>query len=742
MIKLPKPLKVVYISSYPPRKCGIATYTKDLATGINSLHPDCFAEIIAMDDSISEKLDYPWEVSKRVRQDEWSDYENVITYLNSSVIDVVCIQHEFGIFGADSGVKVVKFIEAINKPVVVTFHSVLARPTEAQKAIIQAISAVAKKVVVMLESSRDVLVDVYGVNRSKVVAIHHGAPDFAFESSDTGKQRLKLADRIVMSSINLLGRGRGIEHAIAALPDVVKKYPNFLYLIIGQTHPSVLAHEGEAYRNELEALVKKLGLKKNVRFINEYVSLDDLILYVRASDLYITPYENMETASSGSLAYAIAAGKLCISTPFKYALEMFAGARGRFIPNKDPQAIAKTILTILREPKAADRMRARCYQEGRKMTWTRVGYRYLEEFRTAAASDQTVTIDLPSLGYIKKMTDKIGILEHSLFDSKNHDEGYAVDDNARALIAAVRLKNWKLASVYLKFLTRALDGDGMVCDLNYLGQRHGKSGYGDWYGRAIWALSVATVSSHRPTQKQASRLLSQLFSGLNKITDIRAAAYCLIGLGELKLKESTIDPSQLDQSVTRLTQFILSHFKKLRRSDWVWVEDSITYDCPRVAQALILVGRVFGRPEVLQTGIEMLNFLLDATYDDRLNHFRFVGNIGWYPKGKTKAEFDEQPIEAGAIVMACVEAYRATQLSYYKTMAEKGLLWFHGDNIHRVSLVRPSVGSVYDGLTYREVNLNQGAESALEYVLATVEYATISPKHDRAKAAKRPSATS
>lgn len=719
MIAFPKPLRAVYIATYPPRKCGIATYTKDLVDGINALNPERLAEIIALTDDTSTDLTYPWEVSRTIRQEIWGDYEIAIDYINRSVIDVVCLQHEFGIYGGAFGRFAIDFVRQLKKPVIVTCHSVLKEPKLEQKKILAELGRAATYMIVMLEGTREVLAEVYGVPPKKIVAIHHGAPDLDFEPSPPAKKRLGFEKNIVMSSVNLLGRGRGIEYALTGLPKVIARYPNFLYLIVGQTHPHVLVREGEAYRQSLEAMVKRLKLAKNVRFVNRYVSLSELIDFVRASDLYITPYDNMETASSGSLAYAIAAGKVCVATPFQYAQEMLAGGRGVLVEPKNGPAIAAAILHVLDNPDQAETIRRKCYQEGRRMTWTRVGYLYMRLMRRLAeAGSDRLTLPRPNLGCLRTMTDQIGLLEHSRLDAKNYDEGYATDDNARALVVATIYGQSNLARRYLGFLRAARVGDALWADRDRSGWI-GQPGTGDWFGRALWALAHAVAHSpDSALRHQGETELAALLPAASAVMAVHTLAYVLLALFELRRADWPRLKKERAALLAKAEKKIRTALAEHRRPNWFWPEAVMTYDNPRLAEGLIAAGAAYGRPDLVGLGTQLLQFALDQTFDVRLNHFRFIGNRGWRPRGGTKAAFDEQSIEAGATARACAAAFAATGLDYYRQMAVAALMWFEGENIHRQSLINRRRHSVYDGITPGGLNLNQGAESLLEYLFA------------------------
>ncbi len=723
----PLDLRMVFLSSYPPKRCGIGTYTKDLATGINNLNPDRLAEIIALDDAVSESLEYPWEVSHRVRQHEWTDYEKVLTYLNNSIVDIISIQHEYGIFGGPDGEFVVDFVRKLQKPYIVTFHTILENPTPNQKRILQELAEHARGIVVMLSTAVDILRDVYGVDPQKIVPIHHGAPDFPFAMDDAVKQELGLEDRIVMSSVNLISEGKGIEYAIEALPEVVKKYPNFLYLVVGQTHPVILAREGEAYREKLQGLVRALGLEKNVRFVNKYVSLEELIQYVQASDFYITPYEGMEQISSGSLAYAIAAGKLCLSTPYRYAREILAGGRGYLVESREPETITKALLHALEHPRDAHLMRTKCYAQGRKMTWALVGFKHLRVMEYLVEGGHKPTLfPAPNLDYLRHFSDRKGLLEHSIRNYRHPSEGYALDDNARALIVAIDYGDKELAQRYLSFLVKAEENGFLHCDMNAKGDWTDTASMGDWFGRGFWA--TAHVIRFGPTselRKRATELFRKLLPQAKAAESIRTFAYILLGLAQLQELEWDELQVERDDLLQLGVEFMEKEFQKYGTPDWHWPEPLIHYDNPRIPQALLAVAKAYNRPELRDFGLQLLDFILDHTFDLRQNHFRFIGNKGWYRKGEARADFDEQPIEAGATVQACYMAYLLTGLGYYRDMAKKAFAWYHGDNIMRRSLFNAKRQSVYDGITHCEINLNQGAESTLEYLLAYTCYAKL-----------------
>jgi glycosyltransferase involved in cell wall biosynthesis len=372
-------VRAIYVSSYIPRKCGIATFTKDLTNAMNALNPYALAEIMAVIDPGSS-YEFPWEVKFRINQEDINDYINAAEYINNSSAEVVCLQHDFGLYGGPDGEYIVEFLKKINKRIVSTLHTILEKPNPNQKKIIQEICNYSDAVVVMIEPAVKRLLNVYGVDSKKVAVIHHGVPDIPFGGTDFFKKQTHLTGKTVMTAINLISENKGYEYAISAIPEIIKKVPNFLFLIIGETHPVVKMHEGEVYRNKLKSLVKELKVENHVRFINRYITLDQLLDYLRATDIYITPYLDPQQIASGTLSYAVGAGKICISTPYLYAQEVINGDRGVLVPFRNSGEIAKAVIRIIQNPKLKSSLEREAYRYGRVMTWSSVALAYLDLF--------------------------------------------------------------------------------------------------------------------------------------------------------------------------------------------------------------------------------------------------------------------------------------------------------------------------------------------------------------------------
>jgi len=374
-----KSTRVIYISTYIPQKCGIATFTKDVTNAINMLNPYALAEIMAIVKP-GENPDFPWEVKYRIEKDNLNSYSEAAKYINNSCADVVMIEFEFGIFGGNCGEYVIPFVKEINKPVVVTCHTI---PEDAESnygKVLKKLCQLVSGITVMMDKSVKKLVADYQVERRKIVAIPHGTPDLPYTISDSFKKYKDLKGRFVLGNINLVSENKGLEYTIEAVAQIVKKIPEVLYLAIGQTHPGILADVGEKYRNWLKQKVKDLGIQKNVRFVNKYVSLEDLIIWLKTMDVYITPYLDPQQSSSGALAYALGAGKSCISTPYSYAKEVLAKGRGVLVPFRDSKAIAKAVVRLYENKDRRILMQKRAYEYGRFMTWSAVALQHLDLF--------------------------------------------------------------------------------------------------------------------------------------------------------------------------------------------------------------------------------------------------------------------------------------------------------------------------------------------------------------------------
>ena len=741
-----KPLKVAFISTYPPRRCGIATYTADLTESFRKLYREsrpegaksCF-EVIALNNT-AQGYPYSSEVSFHISDQHREDYRRAADFINLSSVDVICLQHEFGIFGGEDGSYIISLLEELKKPVVTTFHTILAEPSAGQKKTLSRICELSTLVVVQAQMAVRLLKKVYGIPETKILMIPHGAPDVPLLEPALHKKQFQAEGRILLFTFGLLGPNKGIEYAIAAMEKVAKRYPQVLYLVLGATHPEVKRRHGEQYRQGLEKLVREKGLEDQITFHNRYVSLERLIDFLLAADIYLTPYVNKDQITSGTLAYALACGKVIVSTPYWYAQELLAQGRGCLVPFCDSEAMADKLLALLDDEAQRDRMRRLSYQYGRKMIWREVAGNYAAAFekarldysKVAQKSMEVLAVTesaiLPEirLDHLFALTDDTGLFQHAFYTVPNRSEGYCTDDNARALIVAAM--NWRLFKdeavlplfhTYLSFLLDGYEEEkGRM--RNFLSYRRcwlEDAGSEDSQGRTIWALGYAVA--HPPDESLLGLMIpffKQLLSAAPSFTSPRAWTFTILGL-HYYLKRFGGDP-EMRRLLRTLSGRLGRQFHREATESWFWPEEIVAYDNARIPQALIAAGSYLREESDLQTGLKALNWLITLQTSPEGGQFSPVGNDGWYRRGGKKATFDQQPLEAAAMVEACHQAYLATGEYRWQIAMDWSFNWFFGNNDLHQALYDFSRGGCHDGLTPGGVNLNQGGESTLSLLMA------------------------
>lgn len=738
------PGRIAFVGGFSPRLCGIATFTHDLCEAVATAAPrsECYAG--AVNDRV-ERYRYPSRVRFELLEKDIHSYRRAADFLNFNNAGVLCVQHEFGIYGGPAGSHLLALLKEVRMPVVTTLHTVLREPNPAQRKVMEEIISRSDRLVVMARKGAEILAETYGVADSKIDVIAHGIPDIPFSESDFYKAQFGVEGRMVLLTFGLLGPGKGIEYAIEALPEIVKRHPNVVYLILGATHPHLVAREGESYRLGLERLAEDRGVKEHVIFYNRFVSLEDLTEFIGATDIYLTPYLNEAQITSGTLAYVFGAGKAVVSTPYWHAQELLADDRGILVPFRNPQAIAEGVCAYLDDPARMERTRIEAYQCGREMTWPAVADQYLQSFQHACADRQAAPrkafagwtlasrpYELPPtrLDHIVRMSDGTGIFQHAIFSIPNFHEGYCTDDNARAFILGNMLDELgsepvtnpdPLITSYLAFLAAALDyNTGRF--RNFMS--HGRqwledAGSEDSHARALWALGTGVGRSRNEGWR---RLCVQLFErGLPVVetfTSPRAWAFTLIGIHEY-LREFPGKEKVLAARVV-LTAKLVALWKNCATQNWPWFENSATYDNARLSQALILSGHWMPDGEALEIGLESLRWLA-SIQKTQAGHFRPIGSNGFYIREGARADFDQQPVEAQAMVSASLEAFRVTKDPLWKNEAKRAFEWFLGRNDLGVPLYDSSSGGCSDGLHEARISENQGAESTLAFHLALAE---------------------
>ena len=738
------PSRVAVIGNYLPRKCGIATFTTDLCDAIHTEFGTTELLALPVNDT-EEGYRYPSRIRFELSQDDLASYQQAADFLNFSNIDLVCLQHEYGIFGGSAGAHILELMRRLKIPIVTTLHTVLREPNPDQRAVMDEIATLSDRLIVMSRQSADILEEVFHVPASKIDLIPHGIPNLPFTDPNFYKDGFGTEGKDVLLTFGLLSPNKGIENVIQALPSILSRHNNVVYMISGVTHPHVLRQEGENYRLYLQKLSRDLGVETSVIFLNRFVSPRELVELIGAADIYVTPYKHKGQVVSGTLAYALSAGKAIISTPYLHAIELLDEERGALVPFDDPQAIAEKTIELLDNATARHAMRKRAYLYSRDMVWDRVARQYMGSFErvynerlrspraTFPAQNTAKALDrLPAvkLDHLRRMTDYTGILEHAVFNVPNYPEGYSTDDNARALIVAVLLEEFAtttagspdLAARYFAFLWLAFDQTSKRfrnC-LSYERQWQESEGSEDSHGRALWGLgTVLGRTKHAGLMGAAGRLFELAVPAAVEFKSPRACAFALLGLQEY-LESFPGDRAALiaaDTLANRLLNSYLAH----NSVDWKWFENVLAYSNARLPQALIRAGMRCSNDTMVSAGLEALDWLAMIQRCEIKGHFVPIGSHGFYSKETEKARFDQQPIEACAAVSAYLQAYRATGKGRWRKEAWTAFNWFLGDNDLQIALYDPSTGGCRDGLHPDRANENQGAESTLSFLMALLE---------------------
>jgi glycosyltransferase involved in cell wall biosynthesis len=733
--------RVALLGNHLPRQCGIATFTTDLGEAIAAVAPDVDCFVLAMNDG-AHRYAYPGRVRFELADNDAAAYTRAADFLNVNAVDVISVQHEYGIFGGKGGSHLLTLLRGLRMPVVTTLHTILASPNLHQRRVMDEITALSDRLVVMTAGGAELLRDVHGVAEEKIDVIPHGIPSVPFAGS---KNRLGVEGRPLILTFGLLSPDKGIEYVIDALPSILAHYPDAVYIVLGATHPHIVERHGETYRLMLEDRAKRLGVDGNVIFHNRFVSQAELSEFLAAADIYITPYLNPEQITSGTLAYALGAGKAVISTPYPYARELLADERGILVPWRDASAIATEIVALLDDPERRLSLRRRAAGHGRAMLWPAVAQTYLDTFerartehaarlRTAfrAGTLATRPAELPrvNIDHVEVMTDDTGMLQHAAFNVPRYDEGYCVDDNARALLLMTLLEDAgsddprvvrTLASRYLAFVSHAFNRPlgrfrNFMSHTRFWREEQGSE---DSHGRALWALGTVVGRSADPGRHSlAGVLFHEALPAVTTFSSPRAWAYALLGI------EQYLRAFEGDRSVQAagrvMGERLLSLFRRTDQPDWPWFESSVTYCNARLPQALIATGSWTGDTGMTATGIRSLEWLMtiQRTPD---GYFAPIGTNGFFERGMTAAVFDQQPVDACATVSACMHAFRTTGDHRWAEHARSAFTWFLGQNHLHLALYDPLTGGCRDALHADRLNENQGAESTLSFLLALMD---------------------
>jgi glycosyltransferase involved in cell wall biosynthesis len=735
--------RIGFVGNYLPRQCGIATFTTDLCEAIAAEYKDTTCIALPVNDT-EAGYPYPARVRFELAEKDIDSYRRAADFLNINSVDLVCLQHEYGIFGGRAGSHILALLRELRMPIVTTFHTILHDPDPDQQRVLEEVAALSDRLVVMSQRGREFLKKIYGVPPEKIDFIPHGIPDVPFMDPSFHKDLFGVEGKIVLLSFGLLSANKGIETVISALPTILARHPNVVYIILGATHPHVVRNEGESYRLSLQWLAQEKGVEGQVIFYNRFVSLEELIEFIGAADIYITPYLNEAQITSGTLAYTLGAGKAVISTPYWYAEEMLAEKRGALIPFHDPAALAEKLIDLLDHEPKRHAMRKRAYLFGRAMIWPIVARSYMESFKRARTERRHFTPsgftvkpldqrpgELPplNLDHLRQMTDDTGMLQHASFTIPNYREGYSIDDNARALIVSTLLEElgngeaFKLASRYLAFIGYAFNTEtGRFRNfMDYQRNWLEKSGSDDSHGRTLWALGTVMGRSNRPAlQSMAGWVFEQALPAILKTTSPRAWAFALIGIHEY-LRRFEGD-RRANQVRDQLAGQLLTLYKNCRSDGWCWYEAGLTYCNAALPQALLMCGQWIPDKAMTEAGLESLQWLTELQRADTPGgHFVPIGSNGFYRRGGERVRFDQQPVEAQTMASACLEAFRSTGDEIWYKEARRAFDWFLGRNDLNLSVYDPTTGGCRDGLHPDRPNENQGAESTLAFLQTLLE---------------------
>jgi glycosyltransferase involved in cell wall biosynthesis len=739
------PSRIAVVGNYLPRRCGIATFTADLCDAIHGEYGATELLALPVNDT-EEGYAYPARVRFELVEDNLASYRQAADFLNFSNIDLVCLQHEYGIFGGRAGGHILELLRRLRMPFATTLHTVLREPNADQLRVMGEIATLSDRLIVMSQQSVEILEEVFHVPADKIDLIPHGIPDLPFTDPSFYKDAFGTEGKEVLLTFGLLSPNKGIENVIKALPQILARHANVVYMVSGVTHPHVLRREGDKYRQYLQNLAKELNVEGKVIFRNRFVSPQEMVELIGAADIYITPYKHKAQVVSGTLAYALSAGKAIISTPYLHAVELLDDERGALVPFDDPGAMAAKTIELLDSGTARHAMRKRAYLYARDMVWSRVAQKYMKSFAriynerlrtpraTFSAQNTEKALDrLPAikLDHLYRMTDHTGMVEHAVFVVPNYPEGYSTDDNARALIVTTLLEeigvhapanSADLASRYLAFLWHAFDPatKRFRNSLTYECQWHEVEGSEDSHGRAVWGLgTVLGRSKNAGLRGAAGRMFELAVPVAVEFRSPRACAFTLLGLQEY-LDSFPGDRAALGAS-DMLANRLLNSYRAHRTDDWKWFENGLAYSNARLPQALIRAGVRAGNEEMVSAGLEALDWLAMLQRCEVNGHFVPIGSEGFYSKTTEKARFDQQPVEACAEVSACLEAYRATGKGRWRKEAWCAFNWFLGDNDLQIALYDSATGGCRDGLHPDRANENQGAESTLSFLMALLE---------------------
>ena len=723
-------MKYAFIGTYPPRECGIGTFTKNLRLSMTNTSDE--GVVIAMSDH-EECANYPKEVKLLIRQEFQRDYLEAAKFINICGVDACILEHEFGIFGGQSGIYILPLLHRLEIPLIVTLHTILEKPSVNEKAVLREICKMADKVIIMSLKAIDFLVHIYNVPKKKIAYIEHGVPDIKF-NKEQSKKDFKLDGKHLILTFGFIGRNKGVETVIKALPKIIEKHSNIIYIILGKTHPNILRYEGEEYRLYLMNLVKKLNLEDSVLFLNKYINQEELFKYLYASDIYITPYLNEAQISSGTLSYAVGVGTAVISTPYWHAQELLADNRGKLFNFNDYNELSSVIIDLLDNPKEINKIRKNAFEYGRKITWPNIGKKYIEltediiNRRTENIKNKKFVLDpllLPpfSLRHIKLLTNDTGIIQHAKYGIPNLKDGFCLDDNARALLLTLMAYKQKkdetaleLCPTYLSYIHYMQNSDGTFRNfMNFKRDYLDEKGSEDSFGRTVWALGYLLNNPPNDSSYQNGKdIFFNALPNFENLKSVRSIAYTIIGISHYL--SGTPSDERVIHILKNLSNKLTAEYKKNSTENWNWFESLLSYDNAILPLSLLHASKILKDKKIKKTAFESLNFLTKITMKN--GYLSIIGNKNWYKKGEERSKYAQQPVDAAAMVLMFQQALILTRNKKYSDKLNKAFMWFLGENDLRMNLYDFETNGCCDGIEEYGINRNQGAESTISYLIS------------------------
>ncbi|MFN3969635.1 glycosyltransferase [Flavobacterium sp.] len=725
--------EILFITSYPPRECGIATYSQDLIFALKNKFKKNFKISICALELGDEKQLYPKEVTHILETDNAESYSETVIKINENPkIEMVFLQHEFGLF-RNYEAHFIHFLNQINKPVIVAFHTVLPKPDEALKKLVKSIENIAQSIIVMTKTSAKILIEDYGINNTKIEVIPHGTHLVAHLDKAVLKEKYQLNGRKVLATFGLLSSGKCIETTINALRIVVKRHPDVLFLVIGKTHPTVIKEEGEQYRNSLMEKIEILHLEQNVKFINQYLPLEVLLEYLQLTDIYLFTSKNRNQAVSGTFSYALSCGCPIISTPIPHATEVLQQETGIIVDFENPKQLAKKIINLIDDETLCATIAANGIHKLAPTAWENSAIAHALLFEKILAKKLNLKYKIPeiNLNHLKKLTTDYGMIQFSIINQPDIESGYTLDDNARALVAMCQQyeitkneEDLKYVLLYFNFIKNCLQDEGYF--LNYLDKnkkftkQNSETNLSDSNGRAIWALGYLISNSDiLPGELivEARATMKLALSNVLNIHSPRAMAFIIKGIFYSNSKSKTPSYTLLTK---HLADKLVQMYKHENKEKWQWFESYLTYGNSTLPEAMLCAYLTLGTSIYKEIAIITFDFLLSKIFTD--TGIKVISNKGWLHDGDQKQKEDiiggEQPIDVAYTILALSKFYDTFKDENYKQKMGIAFDWFLGKNHLNQIVYNPCTGGCYDGLEDDYINLNQGAESTVSYLMA------------------------